>query len=310
MPYYSASAGLAVATSASPSVFYYLTDHNRQPITMDNEVIEKVNRMADGTMRKFVVARKRKVNVSWSQLVSGTGVPVSDYDVIKLTPSPSTVADVWTNSTGSTNTANYNQTYTATANIRRTSSSTANAYIRIDWKKADGSFNGNTGATNILSINNSSWTQLSVTATAPADTAYAIIVVNATPASTTDYIYVKSVTFAGNFVATSRFIAGTDTTISLTYFTNLNSGYTMTADGYKGGAWIKSFYEQNVFTPIKLRVTHSSDDYNKNTEGAFYPSPYSGGETIDCYITSFSYDIVKRYTLTDLVDIKMEFTEI
>jgi len=177
MPYYSASAGLAVATNAAPSVFYPLTDHNRQPITMDNEVIEKVNRMADGTMRKFVVARKRKVNVSWSQLVSGTEKPY--YPVKGSTPA------------------------------------------------------------------SSAW-----------------------------------------------------------------GGTTMTADGYKGGAWIKSFYEQNVFTPIKLRVTHSGDDYTQNAASAFYPSPNTAGETFDCYITSFSYDIIKRYTLTDLVDIKMEFTEI
>jgi hypothetical protein len=177
MPYYSASSGLAVATSAEPSVFYPLTDHNRQPITIDFEVIEKVNRMADGTMRKFVVARKRKVNVSWSQLVSGTEKP---YYPLK--------------------------------------------------------------------------------GTTPASSAW--------------------------------------------------GGATMTADGYKGGAWMKSFYEQNVFSPIKLRVTHSQDTASANTASAFYPSPSSSGETFDCYITSFSYDISKRYTLTDLVDIKMEFTEI
>jgi hypothetical protein len=177
MPYYSASSGLAVATSEAPTVFYPLTDHNRQTMTIDFEVIEKVNRMADGTMRKFVVARKRKVSVSWSQLVSGTEKP---YYPVK--------------------------------------------------------------------------------GTTPASAAY--------------------------------------------------GGNTMTVDGYKGGAWMKSFYEQNVFKPIKLRITHSGDDYTKNTASAFVPSPISSGETFDCYITSFSYDISKRYTLTDLVDIKMEFTEI
>jgi hypothetical protein len=177
MPYYSASAGLAVATNAAPTIFYYLTDHNRQAITIDNEVIEKMSRMADGTMRKFVVARKRKVNVSWNQLVSGTEKP---YYPVK---------------------------------------------------------GGN-----------------------PASAAW--------------------------------------------------GGATITADGYKGGAWIRSFYEQNVFTPIKLRITHSQDTASANSASAFYPSPSTSGETFDCYITSFSYDITKRYTLTDLVDIKMEFTEI
>jgi len=305
---YNALAGISVATSAASTTFYQLTDHNRQPISIDFDIMEKAARMADGTMRKYVVARKRKVSVNWQDLPSGTGVPVSDYDVIQLTPSA--VADVWTNSTGNTNTATPGQSYTATANIRRTLATAGNSYIRIDWKKADGSSNGNTGATNILSINNSSWTQLSVTATAPADTAYAIIVVNATPTSIIDYIYVKSVIFAGNSVATSRFVAGTNTTISLTYLSNLNSGYTMTADGNKGGAWIKSFYEQNVFKPIVVKITHSVDNAATNSSSAFVPSPQNTGESFSCFITSFKYDIIKRYTLTDLVNVSIEFTEI
>jgi hypothetical protein len=306
---YNSLAGISVATSASPTTFYQLTDHNRQAMMIDFELLEKASRMANGTMRKYVVARKRKVSTSWIDLPSGTGVPVSDYDVIQLTPS--TVADVWTNSTGNTNTATPGQTYTATANIRRTLATAGNSYIRIDWKKANGSSNGDTGITNVLSINNSSWTQLSVTATAPDNTAYAIIVVTATPTSTTDYIYVKSVTFAENSVATSRFVAGANTTISLTYLSTFkNQNMTHTVDGYKGGAWIKSFYEQNVFKPIVVKIIHSGDNAVTNSDSAFVPSPQATGESFNCFITGFKYDIIKRYELTDLVNISIEFTEI
>jgi hypothetical protein len=310
MPYYSSSAGLTIALASAPTTTYQLTDHNRQPIKLDYEIIEKANRMADGTLRKYVVARKKKFSTSWQMLPSGTGVPVTDYDVIQLTPNA--VADVWTNSTGNTNTATPGQSYTATANIRRTLATAGNSYIRIDWKKADGSYNGNTGATNILSINNSSWTQLSVTATAPSDTAYAIIVVNATPASTADYIYVKSVTFAGNSVATSRFVAGTNTAISLTYLSTFkNQNMTHTVDGYKGGAWMKDFYENNLFVPMVLTISHSRDTASANAASAFYPSPAnSNAETINCFISGFSYEVVKRYTVTDFVNVSMEFTEI
>jgi hypothetical protein len=256
-------------------------------------------------------------------LPSGTGLPVSDYNVIQLTPA--TVADVWTNSTGSANTATPGQTYTATANIKRTLNSTANGYIRIDWKKSDGSSNGDTGATNILSINNSSWTQLSVSASAPANTAYAIVVINATPISTTDYIYVKSATFAGNPVETSRFIAGTNTSISLTYLSYSNFGYTMTVDGNKGGAWMKTFYEANLFKPVRVRIIHSKDvgpglSASAYTASSFFPSPYmtasgaltkvGGYEEFWAFIDDFSYDVVKRYSLTDIVNISMSFVEI
>ena len=170
---YSASAGIAVATSAAPTIFYQLTDHNRQPIAMDYDVLEKVARMADGTMRKYVVSRKRKVSAFWQDLPSGTGKP-------------------------------------------------------------------------------------------------------ANPANSS----------------------------------TLNYGYTFTVDGNKGGAWIKSFYEQNVFKPIVVRVIHSGDNATTNADSAFYPSPNTAGETFNCFITGFKYDIIKRYELTDLVNVSIEFTEI
>jgi hypothetical protein len=170
---YNALAGISVATSAASTTFYQLTDHNRQTITMDFDIMEKAARMADGTMRKYVVARKRKVSVNWQDLPSGTGKPAN--------PSTSSA---------------------------------------------------------------------------------------------------------------------------------LNYGYTFTVDGNKGGAWIKSFYEQNVFKPIVVRVIHSGDNATTNADSAFYPSPNSNGESFNCFITSFKYDIIKRYELTDLVNVSIEFTEI
>jgi len=172
MPY-NASAGISVATLAAPTTFYQLTDHNRQPIAIDFDIMEKAARMADGTMRKYVVARKRKVSVNWQDLPSGTGKP----------------------------------------------------------------FNPSTSSA-------------------------------------------------------------------------LNYGYTLTVDGNKGGAWIKSFYEQNVFKPVVLKVVHSEDTASTNSDSAFYPSPNSDCESFNCFITSFKYDIIKRYALTDLVNISIEFTEI
>ena len=42
-----------------------LTDHNRGPLQIDTERIENKQRMADGTMRKYVVADKRTITVQW-----------------------------------------------------------------------------------------------------------------------------------------------------------------------------------------------------------------------------------------------------
>lgn len=169
MGYYNANAGIAIATQSAPNTFYSLTDHNRQPISFDFDILEKANRMSDGTMRKFVVARKIKLGTSWQDLPSGTFAPI----------------------TGS------------------------------------------------------------------------------------------------------------------------SQGYTMTVDGNKGGAWIKDFYETNMFKPVLVRITHSQDTASANSANAFYPSPSaSGNETITAFISNFSYEVTKRYEYTDLVNVKIEFTEI
>lgn len=45
-----------------------VTDHNRQPLAIDVERIEKKQRMANGTLRKYIVADKRSFSTSWSML--------------------------------------------------------------------------------------------------------------------------------------------------------------------------------------------------------------------------------------------------
>lgn len=179
---YSASAGIILSTQTASSTYFQLTDHNRQPIQISYDIIDKAARMADGTMRKYVIAKKKKVSVSWSMIPSGTGQP-------------------------------YN------------------------------------------------------------------------PRATT----------------------------------NANNGYTFTVDGNKGGAWMKSFYEQNLFKPILVTVIHSLDNSTTNSNTAFYPSSavsasasLIGGysDQFWAFIDNFDYTINKRYGLTDYVDITMSFVEI
>ncbi len=59
-------------TFARPSDLDYaskrLSDHNRSPISLDYEKIENRERMANGTLRTYVVATKRKVKASWEDL--------------------------------------------------------------------------------------------------------------------------------------------------------------------------------------------------------------------------------------------------
>lgn len=61
---YKIQAGVQV--SLNGSTWYKLTDHNRQPIQIDVELIENESRMANGAMRKYVVAKKHKISTSWT----------------------------------------------------------------------------------------------------------------------------------------------------------------------------------------------------------------------------------------------------
>ncbi|QWT29931.1 minor tail protein [Streptomyces phage TunaTartare] len=45
-----------------------VTDHNRQAMSIDVERIEKKQRMANGTLRKYIVADKRTFGTSWTML--------------------------------------------------------------------------------------------------------------------------------------------------------------------------------------------------------------------------------------------------
>ncbi len=45
-----------------------ITDHNRASLNIDVERIEKSQRLANGTLRKYVIADKRTFSTSWSML--------------------------------------------------------------------------------------------------------------------------------------------------------------------------------------------------------------------------------------------------
>jgi hypothetical protein len=51
-----------------------ITDHNRSALSVAFDRIEKKQRMADGTLRRYVVAIKRSWSCSWKDLPSKAGV--------------------------------------------------------------------------------------------------------------------------------------------------------------------------------------------------------------------------------------------
>lgn len=60
--------GAGIEVSMNGTTWYKLTDHNRQEIEISPLLIEKESRMANGTLRKFVVSKKDVISVSWEFL--------------------------------------------------------------------------------------------------------------------------------------------------------------------------------------------------------------------------------------------------
>lgn len=71
---YVLSAGLEI--SLDNINWYKLTDHNRQPISANPELIESAQRMANGKMRKYVVSKKMKISTEWSYVPTKSSLTV------------------------------------------------------------------------------------------------------------------------------------------------------------------------------------------------------------------------------------------
>lgn len=63
-----------------PPRYVSITEHNRQPLAVTVERIENVQRMANGTLRKYVIADKRKWSTSWDSLPDVTSATVDNKE--------------------------------------------------------------------------------------------------------------------------------------------------------------------------------------------------------------------------------------
>jgi hypothetical protein len=63
-------AGAALFIQDAADVWQQLTEHNRSPISVDTERLEKTARMANGSLRKLFIADKKNVSTSWTMVPS------------------------------------------------------------------------------------------------------------------------------------------------------------------------------------------------------------------------------------------------
>lgn len=56
-----------------------VTDHNRSPLSVTVDRIEEPTRMANGTMRKFIVADKRTFSTDWTDVPQSAALTVDGF---------------------------------------------------------------------------------------------------------------------------------------------------------------------------------------------------------------------------------------
>lgn len=62
-----------------------LSEHSRQPVSISTNRIEKVQRMSNGSMRKFYIADKESISISWNKLPSFNTFTIdSGYGAVDL----------------------------------------------------------------------------------------------------------------------------------------------------------------------------------------------------------------------------------
>lgn len=71
---YPISAGIEISPNGTN--WYKITDHNREPIQANPELIESAKRMANGKMRKYVIDKKMKFSIDWSYVPTKTELTV------------------------------------------------------------------------------------------------------------------------------------------------------------------------------------------------------------------------------------------
>lgn len=103
-------------------------------------------------------------------------------------------------------------------------------------------------------------------------------------------------------------------------FPTLDSNLVDYSTGGRAGAWMKAFYEANVFQPVLVKLVYAKETTpTQNTvpsDASYVDALRSSSNTFYAYMTNFSYDVDKRMvsmgsnTGIDYTNIKIEFTEI
>ena len=233
--------------SPDNNTWYKLTDDNRSPIQQMPTRIEQVQRMANGTMRKFVIASKNVIDVSWTYIPAATSTLANNFQ-------PTTDG----NYGAAFMKAFYNKYLFQPIYLR---------IINATDSAGDGTFASSQAGTS----------------TNP------ITITNIAPGYSFNNLSVGSVTITTN----------TGHGLSVGQVVDITGVFPVEYNG----SYIVNAVSSNKFVISNINTAVASGSYMTVT-------PRAGTELYNVFMTDFKYTVAKRFTLTDYVDVSMQFTEI
>lgn len=339
---------------SSPTA-YIVTDHNRSPLDISYETIETSSRMANGTMRRFITANKKKISTSWTDVPAAGGYNfTADANLgaawLKSFYEENIYNPIWIKLTYAEEGWRYakNRTVASTDRFSSTNSTFNSTNL-----------NANAGVPNTFTISNRAYSTFSASVSTASIT-------TTTPHTLTAgaevYIYGVDQLFNGTWI-----VASVPSPNTLTFAFNPNSSSALPAT-FKINSYVQNgssavfnvdntlFLQNGMVFSLKGAKNNSGSVINgnwqitsaPNSQTSFTaswaggsqtnvtgqygtatilttPSSYSStvsslnpaiigpavsADVLKVFITGFTYNIKKRFSLTDYVDMTIEFTEI
>lgn len=330
---------------ATPSGFV-VTDHNRQPLNISYDTIESSNRMANGTLRRYITANKKKINTSWDMVPAAGGKNfTADGNLgaawLKSFYEENVYNPVWirliyaeegwrfanTNSITTPSAAN-NQTY----NYSTANTAIPNSFVISN--KSFGSISNGVGTASISTAtphNLSAGTEIYITGV---DQLFngTWIVSSSVSSSVVTFTFGSNNNASANFRINSYIQSGTSASFNVDDTSFIQNGASIVIANSKNnignsinGNWVitstptsKTQFTASSTTSQTARgqygdVTIRSSSSYFGSVSSISPAivgPAIGSDVLKVFMTNFSYDIQKRFALTDYVNMSIEFTEI
>jgi len=330
----------------SNPIGYTLTDHNRQPLQVTYETIENSARMANGTLRRYITANKKKIGISWDMVPAAGGYNfTADSNLgaawLKSFYEENIYNPVWIKLTYAEEGWRFANTQVATTKFMSTnltfnstndnSSSVSNLFnISAFAFSSIASGSGTASITTVTNHNLAPNSEVYVTGVNQLFNGTWIIAASVSPS-------VFTFNFKGNNNASATFKinsynqSGNTASFNVDNNSFINAGTNISILNSKpllgsniNGSWAvtgktgQTYFTASSVTSQTARGQYGDATITTSSSYSGSPSNFSAAQTglaitsdvLKVFMTSFNYDIIHRSTSTDMVNMNIEFTEI